>query len=288
MPRRLPSPCSTGPDWTDKHMESLPDLLSAAVMLASLAVWGKIFERIWTGEPLLPCRIPVTRPRPAVATAIAGAWVLFALCTVAISEWSGQERKIPNLELRKALEITGSNILEQCLVACVMILSLSGFGVRGLNRYGIDGRTPSQKIGWGVLGYIAALIPVVIVNLLMQPFHNPDNKHPFLQLLDQQQSLPLVGLLVISTVIMAPLSEELMYRVVLQGSLQRRLPPWAAITGSSVIFSAVHGFPDAVSLLPLAAVLGFLYWRTGSYLVVATTHAAFNGFNILMAILGAG
>lgn len=219
---------------------------------------------------------------------IVGLWVIYAVVMTVSMEWAGRERKLPNIELGRALRITGENILEQCVVASIMVISLSGLGARSLSRYGIDGRRPDEKVGWGLQGYVAAVIPVLLVNLLMQRFHSPENKHPFLQLLDQQQSASLVALLVTSTVIMAPISEELMYRVILQGGLQRCVPPWAAIAGSSVIFSAVHGFPDAISLLPLAGVLGFLYWRTGSYLAVVTTHAAFNGFNILMALLGGG
>ena len=269
-------------------MEYIPQLLTVAVLLASLALWGVIFERLSTSEPLLPCRIPATRPRPATAVTIVGIWVVYMVYLVVSLQLAGHERKLPDTNLRDALRITGGNILEQCIVASIMVMTLSGLGVRGLNRYGIDRRRMPEKLGWGVQGYIASVIPVVLVSVLMKGFHNPDNKHPFLQLLDQQQSASLVALLLISTVIMAPISEELMYRVILQGSLQRWMPPWAAIASSSVLFSAVHGFPDAISLLPLAGILGFLYWRTGSYLSVVTAHAAFNGFNILMALLGVG
>jgi membrane protease YdiL (CAAX protease family) len=269
-------------------MEHIPQLLTVAVLLASLALWGVILERLSTGEPLFPCRIPVTRPRPATAVTIVGIWVVYVVYLIISLQLAGHERKLPDTNLRDALRITGGNILEQCIVASIMVMTLSGLGVRSLNRYGIDGRRIPEKLNWGLKGYVASVIPVVLVSLLMQRFHNPDNKHPFLQLLDQQQSVSLVTLLLISTVVMAPISEELMYRVILQGAFQRWMPPWAAIAGSSVLFSAVHGFPDAVSLLPLAGILGFLYWRTGSYLVVVTTHASFNGFNILMALLGGG
>lgn len=269
-------------------MQSLPELLTVAVLLTSLAVWGMILERLYTGEPLIPCRVPVTRPRPPVAMTIVGLWILISLFMTVSAELQGQEKKLRDINLPEAIEIAAGNILEQCVVVSIMVISLTGLGVRSLNRYGIDGRKIGEKLSWGVVGYVASTIPVILVIILMQRFHSPENKHPFLQLLDQQQSPLLVALLGISTIVMAPLSEELMYRVILQGSLQRYLPPWAAIMGASVVFSVVHGFPDAVSLLPLALTLGFLYWRTGSYLVVVTTHAAFNGFNILMALLGAG
>ena len=84
---------------------------------------------------------------------------------------------------------------------------------------------------------------------------------------------------------MAPIGEELLYRVIIQGVLQRHLPPSVSIVISSVVFSAVHGFPDAIGLFPLALILGYLYWRTGSYLTIVTTHAVFNGATVILTLL---
>ena len=76
-----------------------------------------------------------------------------------------------------------------------------------------------------------------------------------------------------------------MYRVILQGTLQRHFSPTASILISASLFSAVHGFPDAVGLFPLALILGFLYWRTGSYLTIVTTHAAFNAVTVILTLI---
>ena len=101
----------------------------------------------------------------------------------------------------------------------------------------------------------------------------------------EQQSIPLVALMSASAVIMAPIEEELLYRVIFQGTLQRHVSPLGSILISSVIFSSVHGFPDAFGLFPLALILGYLYWRTGSYLTIVTTHAMFNGVTLLLTLL---
>ena len=84
---------------------------------------------------------------------------------------------------------------------------------------------------------------------------------------------------------MAPIEEELLYRVIFQGTLQRYVSPLTSIIISAAVFSAVHGFPDALGLFPLALILGYLYWRTGSYLTIVTTHAAFNGVTVLLTVL---
>ena len=264
-------------------MELLAIFIEVTILLFSLAVWGQVFERLTQGEPLLERPVPATRPRPMIAIVLTFAWILLSLSSLLTKDERVLQFTQPN-ELQ-ALLLLGSNLLIQVTTTCVLLVCLNRLGSQGLTRFGIDLRQPHQAIGIGLLGYLAAMIPVVLANLAMSQFRTPENEHPFLQILKSQQSVPLVALLVGSVVIMAPLGEELMYRVILQGTLQRSLPPAVAISISSVVFCTVHGFPDAVGLLPLALILGFVYWRTGSYLAIVTTHAAFNGTSVLLVLL---
>ena len=263
-------------------MNRIATILTIGLLLSSLAVWGIVLERLFGGQPLLPCRVPATRSRPWMAMGIVGLWVTFSLSGALLG---GEQQKLPAVELDRAIRVTLLNVMEQCISTFAMILALSGLGARSLSRYGIDIKLFGERVLWGISGYLASIIPVVLMNILMAGYHNSENRHPYLQLLAQQDSLQLLIPLMFSAVIMAPLGEELMYRVILQGSLQRVVGPWMAIPIASAIFSAVHGFPDMVSLFPLALILGFLYWRTGSYLVSVTAHASFNAVNICMVLL---
>jgi membrane protease YdiL (CAAX protease family) len=87
----------------------------------------------------------------------------------------------------------------------------------------------------------------------------------------------------VAACIFAPLKEELMFRVILQGRLVDRLGVWGVLA-TAMLFASVHRIPDAFMLIPLAMFLGFLYERRRTFLSVFAAHAAFNGANVLMAL----
>ncbi len=264
-------------------MEDLASILQVAILLASLAVWGLTFERWTTGVPLVSRTVPATRARPLLAVLLTMVWILVS-CYSHLTQ-SGEPQTVDAFDEVNALFLLAFNLLLQITTTCVLLVCLTRLGSQRLTRFGIDSREMSESVGTGILGYFAAVIPVIAANVAMASFRTDDNQHVFLQILNSQQSIPLVALMIGSAVVMAPIGEELMYRVILQGTLQRYMSPTASILISASLFSAVHGFPDAVGLFPLALILGFLYWRTGSYLTIVTTHAMFNGVTVLLTIM---
>ncbi len=84
-------------------------------------------------------------------------------------------------------------------------------------------------------------------------------------------------------VIVAPLTEELLFRgLILRGLLSRHTPTVAVLV-SSFLFAAVHlnpwQFPSALSL---GIILGWFYLRTGSVLSCIVGHAIANGLSIVV------
>lgn len=264
-------------------MDDITLILHVLILLTSMGVWIRILNNGLTEHPLLTRPVPVTRPRPLVAIALAFAWILIQCVTLFTPD--DHTQTIDKLNEGRALFLLTFNLLVQIITSCLLTVSLSRLGRQGLTRFGIDLRHSQESVKIGLFGYFAAVIPVLIANLAISRLRTEDNQHVFLQILNAQQSIPLVALMVASAVIMAPIEEELLYRVIFQGTLQRYLSPLAAILISSMVFSAVHGFPDAIGLFPLALVLGYLYWRTGSYLTIMTTHAVFNGVTVILTLL---
>ena len=98
-------------------------------------------------------------------------------------------------------------------------------------------------------------------------------------------------LIVLTAVILAPLMEELLYRVIILGGLLNckniTMSSTAVAVGiTSVLFAFAHGFPDSLALLPLAAAIAWTYHQRRSYRTVLIVHFLFNGFNLLIAGLG--
>ena len=76
------------------------------------------------------------------------------------------------------------------------------------------------------------------------------------------------------------LREELFYRAILQGYLERHLGPLRAIVVATVIFTAYHVGAQPMNIVSVTgiagtgAILGVIYQRTRNLWLVATLHAA--------------
>ena len=137
----------------------------------------------------------------------------------------------------------------------------------------------------GVMGFVLAVLPVAIALVVSQSFRSKQTQHSMLKLLANHPGSATVVCVVLAAVVLAPLVEELVFRVLLQGWLQTLLRPPVAIGIVAVGFSAVHGWPDMLPLIPLACVLGVMFYFTRSYLAVVVTHALFNLTNVVLAVL---
>lgn len=98
-----------------------------------------------------------------------------------------------------------------------------------------------------------------------------------------------VGLVaVLSTVLVAPVAEEVVFRGLIMTRLGRALPGWAAVVLSAAIFGACHGeFLWFCYAFLLGLVFGFLDLRAGSVLPSILGHIAFNGVGQVFTTLNA-
>ena len=96
--------------------------------------------------------------------------------------------------------------------------------------------------------------------------------------------------LVAATVVVAPLVEELLYRGYLLGALRERLPGFAAVLVSALLFVFVLHFEPAnlVAALCLGLATGWCALRSGSLLPGIIVHTASNAFGLWYLSLAAG
>ena len=87
-----------------------------------------------------------------------------------------------------------------------------------------------------------------------------------------------IWMLVALVFVLAPVAEELFYRGLVQGSLERSMRPLAAIALSSVIFGVVHGqLLQLPGLIFIGAVSGYALWRYQRLWLSIAIHMGFNG-----------
>jgi len=115
-------------------------------------------------------------------------------------------------------------------------------------------------------------------------------KHPVIDLLASQRDGYSLWLVVLSAVVVAPIAEEFLFRRVLQGWLEKRLPEadgMRAIAISSLVFGLAH-FGQGLGWLPLVvlgAVLGYLAKQTGSIVPGILLHALFNSVSVMLLLV---
>lgn len=93
----------------------------------------------------------------------------------------------------------------------------------------------------------------------------------------------------IGAVIIAPISEEICFRGLLQGCLSRLLSRRMAVVSAGLLFGLAHygAHKEAVPpLIGLGVYLGFLYEKSGRLSLPITVHALFNLKNMMWATLG--
>lgn len=77
--------------------------------------------------------------------------------------------------------------------------------------------------------------------------------------------------------LLAPLSEEIVFRGAILRTLLTSMKPWTAILISAFIFGLIHMNPVQIPFAFLAGILlGWMYWRTGSILPGMAYHWANN------------
>ena len=263
-----------------------PDVLLLIVLSAAgLAVWGEVARRRFRGAAVL-APMPDDRPpwNAGVVLVAAALWV-FHLAARLVSEWRLLTDAAPDAP---TLQTVQSGLLQSTVLTALLLLLLSQFGRVSAVPFGVRGDRWRGDVAAGVLGFLAAMPAVFLVSLLTSPLRSEERTHGLLQLLQKTPTAETYFWVGVSVVVAAPLFEELLFRVILQGALRSRLSAAAAIALSSAAFAFVHGFPDSLALLPLAVVLGYVFERRRSWLAVVVLHALFNASMLAMALLGQG
>ncbi len=130
-----------------------------------------------------------------------------------------------------------------------------------------------------------AILRIIIVLLTVGLLGEEPEQHPFLEMMKSDVGVTVLALILLTAVFLAPLWEELQFRVVILGGIAQIGHPMMALTVSSMLFAFAHGFPDSLALVPLAFALGYTYLRRRSYITVMMVHFLFNGFNMVLALL---
>ncbi len=201
--------------------------------------------------------------------------------------------------VQPALEAAALTPAARDAAGVVLIYVASGLPALTLLALLLRGRGPAPEGGWlqwrpaplclvqGLRGLLLSL-PVVALSgwLVEQLWPDLGGSNPLLQqVLDSRDHLAL-GLLALTAIVVAPLFEELLFRGVMLPVIGRTWGPLPAVVASALVFALAHlSFSEALPLLALGLVLGWLRLQTGRLLSCTLMHGLWNGFTFLNLVL---
>lgn len=256
-----------------------------ALLAVSLGMWINLFWR-WKqwGWPL-PFRLRRAVPWWPIEAVVVIVVVLFVVAAglqQVFAAGPGDSGVIanPGVTLRQIQVQSISQVVELLLIPLVLSL----WHLCYWSDFGISFRDWTVDLKAGLWGMLLAQLPVWLLEWPLQALRR-ESPHPLIELLGNSVDNRLIlAWIAIQVVVLAPLIEELLFRVILQGALSRESPPHVAILLSSAAFVGVHQPVDWVPLLPLALILGYVYYRRQSYLAVVVLHGLFNGVMFIFAM----
>lgn len=208
-------------------------------------------------------------------------------------EGVAEEGGAPRRQL-SALQLALTAIVQLSMVAVIAFYLHLRSGATW-HDFGLDRETLLSDVALGIVAFLAAAPPVYLLQAGMTQMF--PSEHPLPQTLLREASPLLLLLGALVAVIVAPISEEFLFRVLLQGwleSVEQRLSAWRNLpTGvmpimvSSVLFALAHTGhgPDPIPIFALAVVLGYVYQRTHRYTPCVVIHLCLNGASMLMLAL---
>jgi membrane protease YdiL (CAAX protease family) len=188
-------------------------------------------------------------------------------------------------------------LLGRALGAALLIgIGWKAFG-GSLNRWGLRLDRPWRDLGWAALAYVlfwpACRGVLELTALAIQrwaPEYAPELHESLLVLRDPGLPAWAGAVTIVTSILIAPLIEELFFRGILQPCVARWTGSnWIAVIASGLAFGAVHGTdPHTVPALVLMGLLqGWLYARTRCLWLVIWMHVIFNAKQVAWILLGA-
>ncbi len=248
-------------------------LFSGVLSLASVVYYLRVAR-----ESELPSRSrTVIQPYGTPDAILASALVLWFLTNII-----GSANRV--LVVNTQLLIIGAIFSFFLLVVLLCFLVLRGRNP--VDLFGLRGVPFQQNIRAACYGLVAALPAIYFVHSLSFYFSGAEAQpQPLLRFLADHAGLHDRLLLILTAVVIAPISEELIFRGYVFGVLRRYAGRWWALVISASVFAAIHAhIPSLAGLFVLAVALTLVYEGAGSLWAPILMHALFNSITVILTL----
>lgn len=186
--------------------------------IGSAAVWFVAAVK-WSNDGVLLA----FEPRKPVPWGILGAFpaVLMVVSALGRAIWSRATRHEIQLdEVVQNLAISAATLFGLLVAIVIVLVAVYRASYRD---FGLPNRFPQfvRDIVLGALGWLAALLPVLGIQLVSVELFRETSQNPLIKLIEERPDSQLFLAVFLSAILVAPVCEELIFRVLLQGWLER-------------------------------------------------------------------
>jgi membrane protease YdiL (CAAX protease family) len=220
-------------------------------------------------------------------------FVLFLLANVCAALAAGGISSVfglrPGGQADAALAVTLIYVLSiPVLLSTVASAARSGNPLRALGFPGVPFASSLRKASVAFLLFVPfqVVFPAIVNDVWLFFFHRLPKEQDVVKVI-YSADLPLLVLMVLAAVVIAPIVEELVFRAYIQRGIEKSFGKLTAVVATAALFSAVHGdAATAIKVFPLALALSVVYDRTRNIVINILFHALFNASGVLMLFLG--
>jgi membrane protease YdiL (CAAX protease family) len=181
-----------------------------------------------------------------------------------------------------------------CGVSLLVLRAGAGSGVEFRRVLALArGKTPTRALPGRALGLSLLIYPATVLvtaltlAVFMLCFGATPSASPLVELLETRFSLPLFASACAGTILIAPVTEEILFRLVLHDALREAAVPAPAFW-SALVFAVLHGVPhQAPGLFLLALLLQRCREADGGSLrLPIAVHIGYNAIGMALLALG--
>jgi membrane protease YdiL (CAAX protease family) len=270
----------------------LLNIASLAIVVGSLFVWLAVFRRVLARTPPIAPepRNPVPWLGGDVALIMLGALFCDQLALASLQAIIGEFQ--PGMSPLSLLASSVGRLGALLLAVPYLILKTDARA----SDLGVNRQKISEDLRLGGMLFLAAVLPVFGVQWFFTQIIDIPSEHPLIKLTQDSSNVPVLLMATFVAVIVAPLFEEFVFRVVLQGWLETQqlkqrerrglepgTPGWTPTVVVSLLFAGLHAGhgPDPIAIFLLSLFLGYGYRQTHRILPSLTLHFCINGMTVL-------
>jgi membrane protease YdiL (CAAX protease family) len=271
--------------------------LQLALVGGSLVVWAALVEQLVRRRPLATYepRLPV--PWNGGDVALLGiAALLLQILIVAAAVSSGEAPpEAPSAPVAPSASATVALVLSRLVWLVLAVAYLARRVGAYADDMGFDLRRLGSDLRLAGITFLAAVLPVYGTNYVLTQVLGFKSEHPLVRLAQDQPGVGVMLLTTFAALAVAPLAEEFLLRVVLQGWLEKKQIELRVRRGGSpegpagfgpivvagAVFAALHQWPDGVPLFVFSLFVGYAYQRTHRIVAPLAVHFCVNALAMI-------